>query len=404
MIDIELLCSGKPPQSPEWLELLTEGRELLFEPFCKHLLDRYIPEGGSKFKFISGESGSGKTHFLRHIAAEAEKRNYFVINLSLRTVDFKLSNIVHFYQSIIETVDISELITKISQKIAADIGYDDLSFNETEKSLLEKMVEEEGLLRSNALKTIRSGIENFCRQADIGTSFQNFIFLVCGEKLGLFNSVPGCLSTDSLLSIRWLSGEKISARERRHIGIFEKLNKQSARTWLYSLFRMLRLSGKAGVLVALDDFEVLNERNPETGRYFYTPATAGDVFEFFRQIIDDAEHLPGLLFMVAGKNHGLDDEKRGVTSYEALWMRLQTGIVMPGVLNPYSDLLSMDVFMEQLRKNGGFNRICQRVRKLLRAYGYNTEDNPPELLENLSFREMITFVAAGLSKANEICA
>lgn len=401
MIDIELLRSGKPPQNAEWLELLTEGKELLFSRFCSHLLDDYIPAGGSKFKFISGKSGSGKTHFLHHIIAESQKRNYFAINLSLRSVDFKLSNIVHLYQSIIGTVDISELITKISQKIAGDMGYENLRFTESEKSLLEKIVEEEGIGRGSAQKAVRSEVGKFCRQADISPSFQSFIFLVCGEKLGLFDSVPGHFSTKSLLGIRWLSGEKVSAKERRQIGIFEKLNKQNARTWLYSLFRLLRLSGKTGVLVTLDDFEVLNEKNPETGRYFYTPAAATDVFEFFRQIIDDAEHLPGLLFIVAGKNHGLDDEKRGISSYEALWMRLQTGIVMPGTLNPYSDLIDMDIFMEKLRQNGGFSRISQRVQKLLRAYGYSVEDNPPELLENISFREMITFVVAGLRTCSQ---
>jgi len=183
------------------------------------------------------------------------------LNTTDQQIDIELlcpvgeADYTQIYLSFIETVDISHLITKISQKIAADIGYENLNLNKTEKSLLQKLVEEEGLQRSNALKTIRNGMENFCRLADIGSSFQSFIFLVCGEKLGLFNSNNNCFSEEFQLAIRWLSGEKISDKERKQIGIFEKLDKKSARNWLCSLFRLMRLSEKTGAPI---DHRILN--------------------------------------------------------------------------------------------------------------------------------------------------
>ena len=69
------------------------------------------------------------------------------------------------------------------------------------------------------------------------------------------------------------------------------LTKSNAHQWLYSLIRMMRLAGKAGLVVVVDDGEALTEPDPGTGRHFYTPNRAKDTFEFIRQLIDDAELL-----------------------------------------------------------------------------------------------------------------
>jgi hypothetical protein len=86
----------------------------------------------------------------------------------------------------------------------------------------------------------------------------------------------------------------------------------------------------------------LYERSAETGRFLYSPSQNKDTYELIRQIIDDADLLKNLVFLLAGRRNLVEDEKRGLKSYEALWMRLQTGLVPSGRFNPLCDIVDVD--------------------------------------------------------------
>lgn len=137
---------------------------------------------------------------------------------------------------------------------------------------------------------------------------------------------------DIHLALKWLSGDKLERYEKKDLLLFEQLQRVNARYWLNSLIRILKIAGMTGLVVAIDDLEVMTERSKETGRFIYSPNAIKDICELFRQLIDDAELLNNFLLLLAGRREVIEDEKRGFVSYDALWMRLQTGLVQKNLI------------------------------------------------------------------------
>jgi len=67
---IEALRKGSVPM--EYVPFFTVGRQNWLK-FIEDDLDHYIAEGGAKVRFINGDYGDGKTHFMsvvRHMAMQ----------------------------------------------------------------------------------------------------------------------------------------------------------------------------------------------------------------------------------------------------------------------------------------------------------------------------------------------
>ena len=67
-------------------ESLTCGIRFLSDFWQEKYLREYVRYGGSKIKFITGRSGSGKTHFLRLMTAIAQKENYKTVRFSAKNI------------------------------------------------------------------------------------------------------------------------------------------------------------------------------------------------------------------------------------------------------------------------------------------------------------------------------
>ena len=61
----ELLLEGKAPGRGPLVRELSAGIGFLADFWADRYLKEYIASGGSKIKFITGKTGSGKSHFLQ---------------------------------------------------------------------------------------------------------------------------------------------------------------------------------------------------------------------------------------------------------------------------------------------------------------------------------------------------
>ena len=107
-------------------------------------------------------------------------------------------------------------------------------------------------------------------------------------------------------------------------------------------------------------------------------------------IIDDTEMLKGLMFMVAGRRNIVEDEKRGFKSYEALWMRLQTGLVPSGMFNSLCDIVDVDKHLESLGSD--FPRILsQHLSRVFSNYGLKRKfkDNLPNFSSQSTLKAVV---------------
>ncbi|MBU4449868.1 MAG: ATP-binding protein [Actinobacteria bacterium] len=366
--DISSLKSGEPPDNKELIENYTLGQEAWLNRIYDYYLDNYIPKGGSKVKVLIGNEGTGKTHLLRCIEYKAREMGYNSIYFSARNVENKINNIINFYRLIAASIDFEKIITGLCLKVATNMGYNQDVYDGSGKIM--PLLIKDGFGQYDAAREIRNAVYNTFKDSDLSPSFFTFACIITRDRMIDENEVSTSMAKN------WLMGEKLERFERRATSLFERLQRTNARYWLNSLIALLNYSGVKGFVVLIDDLEVLTKKDEEFGKFIFTPNQVKDFYELIRQIIDDAELLNQFFMVIAGDRSLIDDEKRGFKSYEALWMRLQTGLVPSGRFNSFADIVDTD---EHLRILG--DTFPQKVSKKLievlstEGFGRNSEIN-----------------------------
>jgi P-loop Domain of unknown function (DUF2791) len=139
--------------------------------------------------------------------------------------------------------------------------------------------------------------------------------------------------------LQWLGGEKVAAGVLRGADISARITRTNARAMLASLCHFLRKAGVAGLLVVLD-VRQLSSTQAADGGLRYSPAAVMDSYEVLREIIDDAEHLPGLFMAVlANAVLATGDPRRALSQYAALQMRVWPDVRPGDRQNPVAPLV-----------------------------------------------------------------
>ncbi len=376
--DIDALLSGQPPDSDELLVGMTLGRDRWLDRMRDHYLANYLADGGSKVKVLVGGEGTGKTHLLKSVLEDAATAGYATVFLSAR--EYRLNDLPSLYRAIVRQVDTDELVYGLCHQVAKKLGYGQYG---EEDDLLTFLLEDRGLTRDLAIHEIQRAISQVVRDVDFSASFRAFVYSITTNRL-ISGNREGVR-----LALRWLAGDKLERHQKQATLLFERLQKVNARYWLNSLIRLLRLAGITGLAVAIDDLEVMTERNPETRRHRYTPSAIKDTCELFRQMIDDVELLDHFLLLLAGRPDMIEDDRRGFKSYEALWMRLQTGLLPLEKFNPLADIIDTDSHLVANGKDFG-DRVQTRLKQLLQETGiplYSRE--VPDLEETSALRAKV---------------
>lgn len=371
--DIELLRKGQPPTTTSLLQGMTVGSDLWLDFVKAHYLDFFINKGGSKVKIVVGSKGSGKTHLLKLLEAEAQHLGYQVVYLSLKNEGFKLNDLPGFYRAIMKQIDKDRLFKGLCKRVALHLGYDENQYDGS-SVLFQRMIEE-GLPRSVAEKEFRSAVGKAFNQADFGPSFTLFAYTIVKDRM-----INGS-SQVSEEAWKWFCGEKVVRRDRIALGFYEQLQKSNARYWIYSLARMLRLAGIRGLVVLVDDCDVLTQIDEGGRKYKYTPNQVKDACEMIRQLIDDFELLGYCKFVFAGENSIIDDDKRGFQSYEALWMRIRSGLIPTQRFNRLSDMVNTNLLLNEIGEDYP-EKIATKLIKCLSEAGYVRKYN--EVIEKIS--------------------
>ncbi len=142
--------------------------------------------------------------------------------------------------------------------------------------------------------------------------------------------------------LQWLQGEKVPAALLRAADISVRISRTNARAMLTSLCHFVRKAGTAGLLVVLD-VRQLSRTTACEGVVRYSPAAVMDAYEVLREIIDDAEDLPGLFVVVLGDAPlATGDPRRALSQYAALQMRVWPDVRPGDQQNPIAPLVWLD--------------------------------------------------------------
>ncbi|MCD8154208.1 MAG: ATP-binding protein [Clostridiales bacterium] len=311
------------------------GIDFLTDFWRKQYLQEYIRDGGSKIKFVTGRSGSGKTHFLHLMTGLAQKEHYKTVWFSARDIwmhDFK-----EIYTAILEQCDIMACLDAASVCVIREMGYDPAEIPEEMKFM--DYLSQNGSGDPVTRREIRTQLRNLFLENPL---LDNNFALACSMLTGSLLGYPVLEEQSRELLLSWLKGDRtVKLSQLRTLGFYPaKITRYNARNMLRSLAEVIHMGGYSGLFVAVDDMEILISRTSlET--VHYTKMKREDTYESIRQLIDDIDSMHHIFFVYAFDRALIDNENAGLKSYQALWMRIQNEIVGER-FNRFSDMVDLD--------------------------------------------------------------
>jgi len=216
---IESLRLGVPPKRGALY--LTVGRKSLIEKVSQDF-DR-VANKGSRFLFLKGKFGAGKTHLLRVLQEYAHQKSFTssLIELSIR--ECPLYDLGLVYRKIVQNLQIT--------------GFSNGSALE---SILSNWAEQIRVIsnfdRDNAIRQLSNLDKNFC--AALSVYYSN----------KLSENPYKCIKV-----LEWMLGEKLTKNELRELGIKENISDHNALSMLGNFSQMLKYIGQHGIAIFFDE-------------------------------------------------------------------------------------------------------------------------------------------------------
>lgn len=370
------------PKDIEFLTETTTGLSPLTDFVTEHYLCDYIVRGGSKMKFVTGRRGSGKTHFLQYMMGKALENGFLTVSFSAREVwlhDFK-----EIYLEILRQCDIERIMEGCARQIITEMGYDPSQIEEGKNFMdhLSERGEADPISRGEIRGLLR---KYFTKNPMLDNNFASCCSLLTGGILG--HPVLEASSKEMILA--FLHGDKtIKLAQLRALGLSpSRITKFNARHLLRSLAQVVHLGGWSGVMIFIDDLEMLMNRAAGSAMR-YTKLRRNDAYESIRQLIDDIDNMQYIMFLFGADRSLMDDENVGMKTYQALWLRVQNEIVSTR-FNKFSDILDMDRYAQEFYTEEVLAEMSGKMARALADRGVQAKaleaEEIPELTERARF-------------------
>lgn len=316
-------------------ESLTCGISFLADFWKEKYLQEYIKNGGSKMKFITGRTGSGKTHFLRLMTSIAQKENYITACFSAKNIwmhDFR-----EIYIEIFRQCNIMECLTLVSRHLIEEMGFDPNEIPEEMRFI--DYLSQNGFGDALTRREIRTQLRQIFLENPL---LDNNFALACSMLTGSILGYPVLEEQNKELLLSWLEGDRtIKLSQLRALDFYpSRITKYNARHMLRSLAEVIRMGGYSGLFITIDNLEILISRS-SLEPIHYTKMKREDTYESIRQLIDDIDSMKNIMFVYAFDRDLIDNENMGLKSYQALWMRIQNEIVGER-FNRFTDMVDLD--------------------------------------------------------------
>lgn len=293
---VDALRRGAVPESG--LDLLATGLDR-FEQALDEELDA-VASGGSVFKAVRGEYGSGKTFFTRWLGERAKRRNFAVCEIQVSETETPLHKLETVYRRM------TERLTTTSFPPSALRPVVDAWFYALEEDALADGADEDEL--PAAVERLMTA-----RLAEVSRHAPSFATALRGYRAALENGDDATAA--AVLS--WLGGQPhVAASARRAAGVRGDLDHFGALGFLQGLLTVLRDSGHPGLLVVLDEVETLQRVRSDA---------RDKALNALRQLIDEVHsgRFPGLYLVITG-TPAFYDGQQGVQRLAPLAQRLHT--------------------------------------------------------------------------------
>jgi hypothetical protein len=142
---------------------------------------------------------------------------------------------------------------------------------------------------------------------------------------------------------QWLRGDLTSLAPLKQARLYKRIARHSARHMLFSLARWTHLAGLSGLVCLLDIGRYTEGIRPPMpdGTLYYSSAATVDTYEVLRQFIDGTDELSHCLIVVAAAPSFLQDDRRGLSRYDALRLRISDEVHDRRRVNPFASLVRL---------------------------------------------------------------
>jgi hypothetical protein len=297
---------------------------------AREYLGDFIPAGGGAVRFAVAEAPM-LSHLAGSLAEHGAVSGLQTVHLDVAAVRLHMLQNVAF--AVAAALPWDRLLQARLETLVASAGY--RWPDAAPGPLLPALAEANGvaphLLRRDLIQALSREI---WQDAKLTLDFRYAMIALLetrlsGEDAGLAEAV-----------MAWLFGTLRTTAALKPAQIGRRIGRQNARAVLMSLCHWVRRCGGAGILLTLDIRQLHRERRAITEGLVYTPAAVMDCYEVLRQLIDDAEHFPGLFVAVLADEAFLsDDPRRSLGQYTALQMRVWDDVRPQGGDNPLAPLV-----------------------------------------------------------------
>jgi len=296
---IEHLRRGSVPV--DQVPLFTVGRERWLH-IIEDDLTHYIAAGGAKVRFVNGDYGDGKTHFLS-VIQHLVQQGGFAVSFVVLTREIPLHKFELVYREIVSRLATASGIRGIRGLITHWL--DDLQPRFDAAA--------DAAARLESVETLAETLRGL---EDMDVNFAHgLVALLRNRFLPLTDmEMPETREAERQTLYEWFEGGRLSKKELRPWQIFDTLNKTNSKRLLLSLIVFLRHLGYQGLILLLDELETVLGQSASVRNAAY---------ENVRLFIDNAEQAHHLHVFFSIIPDVILAEK-GFKSYDALWSRVRS--------------------------------------------------------------------------------
>lgn len=307
----------------EWLQVIEN--EYLIE---------FIQRGGAAVKFLVPNENVSLERVYQEIEKVATRRGYVVALADSATT--KIHMIDKIFHEVARQIDWDQLAHQFVCKILIDNGYE-IPREQDQLSLQQIAVlngREEKFLRRELRTWLEKGIY---RDYAMSQEFRITMIRLCLAQLDPEGASP--FLTNAIKE--WLTGELALISALKEALIYQKITRHNARYTLFSLAHWLKQNGKAGLVLVLDisRYSVTTRTRDELDGFYYSIPATLDAYEVLRQFIDGTDEMESVFIVVIASKAFLNDERRGVSRYDALKLRIWDEVRDRRRQNPFASLI-----------------------------------------------------------------
>ncbi|SFA56395.1 P-loop protein of unknown function [Rhodococcoides kroppenstedtii] len=323
---LQALRQGTVPSGN--LDVLAVGIDK-FEATVNEELDA-VSAGGSIFKAVRGEYGSGKTFYARWLQQQALKRGMAVAEVQISEVETPLHKLETVYRRTTESLRTSSFAPSAFRGVLDSWLYG---------------IEEDAATAAGTSEATSEQVEALLETRLSAVAAVTPIYPM------VLRAYRDCLERDDTATadalVAWLGGQPhVSAAAKRAAGVRQDVDHFLAMGFLQGLLAVLKGARHPGLLLVIDEVETLQRMRSDTRE---------KALNALRQWIDelDTGRYPGLYLVITG-TPAFFDGRMGVQSLPPLAQRLHTDFTGPARFdNPRAPQIRLSAFdLEKLVEVG----------------------------------------------------